>query len=88
MMSVYAVMVNDGNGHRWMDSLWVQKYGLHGAESRRDLLKRSFDAMIAYEHKCTSYIVELSLEDGEILPSRTAEPQPEATDAANPKAGS
>ena len=67
MMSVYAVMIKDAHGHRWIDSLWVRKYSWqNGADERASVLKVQFEAMNAGH---TPFVIEMKLEDGEIAPA-------------------
>lgn len=71
MMSIWAVMIKDSYGNRWIDSLWVNKYAFqHGAEERVSTLKRVIEAMDA---KHAVWVIEMKLEDGAL----TGSPEPE-----------
>jgi hypothetical protein len=99
MMSVYAVMIKDAHGNRWVDSLWVNKFTWqHGADERAATLKAVFEAMNANH---TPYVVEMKLEDGALAEgqptggasgTRTTPPNPQTspiqTQESEPKAGS
>lgn len=85
MMPVWAVMIKDDYGHRWIDSLWVKRYSWqNGAEERINVLKRVFESMNAAHDP---YLVELILEDGALADGSVASTEPPSPAAAQPTEG-